>query len=150
MAVSDWALPAALVAGYLIFREARGAGKDIIDFLGDGFFDINIPDIIIQPKGVNELLQERTEALQEFELERVVAYQDIEQKRAAEAIASGAGNYGTIPSGLTGTWSREHGKAGNSCSLLLGTGYASNTTKYYTGKYCREAEALGLIDPFSG
>ena len=148
MAASDWALPAALVAGYFIFREARGAGKDLIDLFGGGLFDI--PDIIIQPAGVNELLQERTESLQAYELERLTAAQDIEQKRAAEAITSGAGNYGTIASGITGTWSREPGKAGDSCSVLLGTGAASNTTKYYTGRYCREAAALGLIDPFSG
>ena len=150
MALADFALPAAIVGGFFLIRELKefdptfGLGDFLTDIIPEG-------DIIIQPKGVDELLEERTEALQQYEQERTTDYQRIEAERAIVQLE--AGNYGTVPGPLgafTGTWSRVPGKPGDSCSVLYGTGAASNTTRYFTGNYCRGAAAMGLIDPFTG
>jgi len=146
MAVSDWALPAALVGGWLILRETRGGLKDLLSF--------DWPDIgNLQIKGTAAALEERTEALQTYEQERTLDAIAIEAQRAQTELAKPQTSYGTVPGSqgaYTGTWSREPGKAGNSCSVLYATGRASGTTRYFTGGYCRTAETMGLIDPFLG
>jgi|TARA_Y100000034_G_scaffold121004_1_gene164692 hypothetical protein len=142
MAVSDWALPAALVGGWLILREMRGGIGDLLPTLGN-----------LQIRGTAAALEERTEALQDYEQERTLDAIAIEAQRAQTELAKPQTSYGTVPGSLgafTGTWSREPGKPGNSCSVLYATGRASGTTRYFTGGYCRTAETMGLIDPFTG
>lgn len=146
MAVSDWALPAALVGGWLILRETRGGIKDLLSWEGLGIGPL-------QYTGTAAALEERTEALQTYEQERTLDAIAIEAQRAQTELAKPQTSYGTVPGSqgaYTGTWSREPGKAGNSCSVLYATGRASGTTRYFTGGYCRTAETMGLIDPYLG
>jgi len=152
MALADFALPAAIIGGFFLIRELKDFDPSF--GLGDWLTDV-VPTIgpVVGYSGeeVDEMLQERTEALQEYELERVVDYQRIEATRAVESL--GAGTYGTVAGSagaFTGTWARIPGKPGNSCSVLYSSPYSSGTTRFFTGGYCREAEAQGLIDPFTG
>ena len=71
----------------------------------------------------------------------------IEQNRAS----GGYSNYGTVDGSLgpfTGRWFKTQGKAENppSCHVLFASASSSNATKYFTGGYCRQAKAQGLID----
>jgi len=151
MALADFALPAALIGGFFLIRELKDFDPSF--GLGDFLSDIGGAGAIVGYSGaeVDEQLQERTEALQEYEETRVSDYQRIEAERAVESL--GAGTYGTVAGSagaFTGTWARIPGKPGNSCSVLYGSAYGSGTTRFFTGGYCREAEAQGLIDPFTG
>jgi hypothetical protein len=148
MALADFALPAAIIGGFFLIRELKDFDPSFGfgDFLGGAG-----PIIGYSGEEVDVKLQERTEALQEYEQERVADYQRIEATRAVESLA--AGSYGTVAGSAgayTGTWARVPGKPGNSCSVLYGSAYGSGTTRFFTGGYCREAEAQGLIDPFTG
>jgi len=151
MALADFALPAAIIGGFFLIRELKDFDPSF--GLGDFLSDIGGAGPVVGYSGeeVDIKLQERTEALQEYELERVVDYQRIEADRAV--VSLGAGTYGTVAGSagaFTGTWARIPGKPGNSCSVLYSSPYGSGTTRFFTGGYCREAEAQGLIDPFTG
>jgi len=128
-------------------------------------FDIGGAGIHIQTEGIDTLLAERTEDLQLYEAERASDAARIEQERAARLLAEAASLpttgmalggvhmgsvYGTIPSGITGAWRAEAPAGADRCSVMFATGSASNALRFYTGKYCREAQALGFISPFSG
>ena len=69
----------------------------------------------------------------------------IEENRAS----GGFSNYGTVGGSLgpfTGKWFKTQGKAGDSCHVLFANASSSNATKFFTGGYCRQARAQGLID----
>jgi len=129
-----WAL--GLVAVWAILREAKS------------FEFPSWPEFpTIQFKGTNEALVEQSEALQTYEAERVVAATNIEAQRASTQLA--AGNYGTVdgPQGaFTGTWYNTPTATDDSCHVLGATSASSNATRYFTGKYCRNARAAGLIE----
>jgi hypothetical protein len=133
---SSWALPAAIVGAIFLLKEV----KDIkLPYP-------SIPDIIIQPKGMDDALTERTEALQEYEAERVADASRIEAERASTQLA--VGNYGTVDGSLgafTGTWFVTQGKAGDSCHVVRAGSSSSAGWKMFTGGYCRQARAQGLI-----
>lgn len=140
MAQAGLGIAAAAVGLWLLLKEVKS---------------IELPDIDLNPfDNTAELLQERTEALQTYEAERQSDAQRIEQERARTLLAAqalgGFTNYGTIPSGITGTWKAEAPAGADRCSALYATGSSSAATHFYTGKYCREAQAAGFISPYSG
>jgi len=141
MAQAGLGIAAAAVGLWFLLREIKSIELPPL-------FDIGGAGIHIQTKGIDALLEERTEDLQVYEAERASDAARIEQTRAATGLA--AGNYGTIPSGITGSWHARAPAGADRCYIITATGAASNTTRFYTGKYCREAQAAGFISPFSG
>jgi len=132
-----WAI--GLIAVWAILREA----KDIWGGFEWPGFDFGP----IQFEGTQDLLDEQSEALQTYEAERVADAVRIEAERASTQLA--VGNYGIVdgPQGAyTGTWFNTPNKAGDSCHVLGATSASSNATRYFTGQYCRNARAQGLIE----
>jgi len=129
-----WAL--GLVAVWAILREAKS------------FEFPSWPEFpTIQFKGTQDLLDEQSQQLQTYEAERVADAARIEAERASTQLA--VGNYGIVdgPQGAyTGTWYNTPNKAGDSCHVMSATSRASNATRYFTGQYCRNARAQGLIE----
>jgi len=130
---------------------------------------IELPDVSLFDIGgagqIDTLLAERTADLQLYEAERAGDAARIEQERAARLLAEAASAtatgmalggeymgsvYGTIPSGITGAWRAEAPAGADRCSVMFASGSASNAQRFYTGKYCREAQAAGFISPFDG
>jgi len=147
MAQTGLGIAAAAVGLWVLLREVKSIEvPTVAEALGlDDFLEG------MQITGTGELLQERTEALQTYEAERLSDAQRIEQERArALLVGTPFSNYGTIPSGITGRWQAEPPAGADRCSALYATGSSSAATHYYTGKYCREAQAAGFISPFSG
>tara|TARA_Y100000310_G_scaffold318161_1_gene371882 strand:- start:497 stop:913 length:417 start_codon:yes stop_codon:yes gene_type:complete len=133
---SSWALPAAVIGAIYLLKEIKTIK---IPFP-------TIPDIVIQPGGVEDLLTERTEALQTYEAERIADATRIEAERASTQLA--VGNYGTVDGSLgafTGTWFPTAGKPGDSCHVVRAGAQSSAGWKMFTGSYCRSARAQGLI-----
>jgi len=137
-------IAAAAVGLWFLLREIKSIELPALPSL----IDIGGAGIHIQTEGIDTLLTERTEDLQIYEAERTTAATAIEQTRAQAGLI--AGNYGTIPSGITGSWHNRPPAGADRCYIITATGAASNTTRFYTGKYCREAQAAGFISPFSG
>ena len=80
-----------------------------------------------------------------YETEKTTTAQVIEAERAD----AGFSNYGTVNGSLgpyTGKWFKTLGKPGDSCHLLYANSSSSNATKFFTGSYCRQARAQGLIE----
>jgi len=139
-------IAAAAVGLWFLLREVKSI--KLPDF-SPSLFEIGSGGpITIQTKGIDTLLEERTEDLQLYEAERTGALASTEQTRAQAGLI--AGNYGTIPSGITGSWHPRAPAGADRCYIITATGAASNTTRFYTGKYCREAQTAGFISPFSG
>jgi len=143
-------IAAAAVGLWFLLREIK-----TIELPGSSLFDIGSGGpITIQTKGIDELLTERTEDLQAYEAERLSDAQRIEQQRAQALLqtqaAGGFTNYGTIPSGITGMWEAQPPAGADRCSALFATGSSSAAHHFYTGKYCREAQQAGFIEPWSG
>lgn len=136
MAAGDFALPLAIVGAFLFVRELK---------------DFELPAFpVIGGAGA---VRRRTEELQAFEEERTLDAIAIEAKRAATELQKPQTRYGTVlghQGAFTGTWSRSPGKPGDSCNVLYATPRGSNTTRYFTGRYCRAAAEQGLIEPFGG
>jgi len=145
MAQAGLGIAAAAVGLWLLLREVKSI--KLPDF-NPSLLNIGGAGIHIQTKGIDTLLEERTEDLQVYEAERTAALASTEQTRAQAGLI--AGNYGTIPSGITGSWHARAPAGADRCYIITATGAASNTTRFYTGKYCREAQAAGFISPFSG
>jgi len=101
-----------------------------------------------QIKGTQDALEEQSEQLQTYEAERISDAQRIEATRASRQLA--VGNYGTVDGSLgafTGTWFETEGKAGDSCHVVRATPHSSASWKMFTGTYCRDARAQGLLPP---
>ena len=144
MAQAGLGIAAAAVGLWFLLREIKSISLPDVSL-----FDIGSGGpITIQTKGIDTLLTERTEDLQAYEAERLSDAARIEQTRAEAGLKQG--NYGTIPSGITGSWHARAPAGADRCYIITATGAASNTTRFYTGKYCREAQAAGFISPFSG
>jgi len=110
-----------------------------------------LPDFSLFPSdspGRKAELLKRTEDLQIYEAERVTDATRLETERAKVGLI--AGNYGTIPSGITGSWHAAPPPGADECYIITASPYASNTTRFFTGKFCREAQAAGFIDPWTG
>ena len=136
--VNSWALPVALLAGWALLREVKDIDLNPFD-------DI---DFNWQLRGTDDLLEERSEDLQVYEQERVADYQRIEAERASTQLA--VGNYGTVDGSLgafTGQWEVTEGKAGDSCHVIQAGPSSSAGWKMFTGSYCRNARAAGLLPP---
>ena len=134
-----WALPAAIIAGWVLLREIKTIKLPEFPEFPDW------PDW--QVKGTQDALDEQSEALQEYEQQRVADYQRIEATRASTQLAEG--NYGTVDGAagaFTGTWQTTEGKAGDSCHVIQAGPYSSAGWKMFTGQYCRDARAQGLIE----
>jgi len=134
---SDITIPAIIIGAFLLLREI----KDTIQI---------IPPITIEPlvgysgEEVDEMLLERTEDLQAYEAERLSDAQRIEAHRAVGGTI--AGNYGTVigsQGGFTGVWTSSADP--NKCHVIYATPYSSNTSRFFTGAYCRAAKSQGLI-----
>lgn len=132
----SWGFAVAIVGVWALLREIKSI--DFPEFPDWGDFQI---------KGTEDALEERTEQLQHYEQERISDAQRIEAERASRQLA--VGNYGTVDGSLgafTGTWYTTEGKAGDSCHVVRATPYSSNSWKMFTGTYCRDARAQGLIE----
>jgi len=136
----SWGFAVAILGAWALLREIK-------DIKLPAFPDWpEWPDI--QIKGTQDLLDERTEDLQAYEAERISDAQRIEATRASRQLA--VGNYGTVDGSLgafTGTWFETEGKAGDSCHVVRSSALGSNTWKMFTGTYCRDARAQGLLPP---
>jgi len=136
--VGLWALPVAIIGIWAILREAKS-------FKLPSFPEW--PEFpTIQFKGTQDLLDEQSQQLQTYESERVADASRIEAERASTQLA--IGNYGIVdgPQGAySGSWYNTPNKAGDSCHVMSATSRASNATRYFTGAYCRNARAAGLI-----
>ena len=135
---NSWALPVAIVGIWALLREVRDIDLNPFDDI-DFNFDI---------RGTEEALEERTEALQEYEMERYEDASRIEAERASTQLA--VGNYGTVDGSLgafTGTWEVTEGKAGDSCHVIQAGPSSSAGWKMFTGSYCRNARAAGFLPP---
>ena len=133
---SSWALPAAVIGAIFLLREVKDIKIPVP----------SLPDIIVQPKGITTAVTERTEALQTYEAERIADAGSIEAQRASTALA--AGNYGTVDGSLgafTGSWFITPAKPGDSCHVVRAGSSSSAGWKLFTGSYCRQARAQGLI-----
>jgi len=131
MAVGDFALPVALLAGVWLLKEVKSFELPTFQF-----------------PSIEEAVQERTEALQTYEAERTTDAMRIESERAAVALDLPTTNYGTVSAlgtAYTGLWSVTPGKAGDSCHVLYASSRGSNATRYFTGPHCRQARMQGLI-----
>ena len=134
--IGSWALPVAILGIWALLREVKSIQlPSFPDFPG------------LQYKGTQEALEQQSEALQTYESERVADAVRIEAERASTQLA--IGNYGIVdgPQGAyTGTWYNTPYKSGDSCHVMSATSKASNATRYFTGQYCRNARAAGLIE----
>jgi len=140
-------IAAAAVGLWFLLREIKSIELPALPAL----FEIGSGGpITIQTEGIDTLLQERTEALQIYETERTADAIEIEHRRARELLRQPDTNYGTIASGITGAWKAEAPAGADRCSVMFATAAASNAQRFYTGKYCREAQTAGFISPFSG
>jgi hypothetical protein len=81
-----------------------------------------------------------------YQAEKITTATQIEAKRAAQ----GSSNYGTVDGAVgaqTGEWYPLEPNASGSprCYVLSANQFASNSTKFFTGGYCRRAKEGGLL-----
>jgi len=147
---SAWGYAALAGAAVLLLREARGIAEDIIPEVIDPALDAvrrsgSGAGQTTAGQTINQILwaarNRANVALDQFG--RTVTAARIESTR------TGLAGYGTVGGSIgeqTGVWSAtpEMRLAGR-CQVLLATRHASNTTRYFTGGYCRRAGDLGLL-----
>jgi len=156
----SWALPVAVVGAIYLVREVKAGAEEGADYVED---KVN--------EGIDRVTQAGTDALNtvaasgEFYGEAyysalaeqgrreaaAIAIADAERIEASRA-AVGTSNYGCVSGslgGFCGKWyvtEREaFEKPPDSCSVLFAGPHGSNTTRSFTGPYCRSARSLGLI-----
>ena len=113
-----------------ILGGVEGAGTDILDRVAES--------------GAYYGKKAAEAKLADYQAEKITTAQVIEAERAG----AGFDNYGTVDGSLgpyTGRWFKTPGKAGDSCHVLFANSSSSNATKYFTGGYCRQAKAQGLL-----
>jgi len=135
----SWALPVAIIGIWAILREAK-------TFKLPSFPEW--PEFpTIQFKGTQDLLDEQSQQLQLYETQRISDASRIEAERAS--IQLKVGNYGTVDGSqgaYTGSWYNTEGKGGDSCHVVSAGAKSSAGWRMFTGQYCRDARAAGLIE----
>ena len=81
-----------------------------------------------------------------YQADKVSTAVEIEAKRAAQ----GSSNYGTVEGAIgshTGEWYPLEPNASGSarCYVLSANQFSSNSTRFFTGGYCRRAKEQGLL-----
>jgi hypothetical protein len=99
-------------------------------------------------KGSGEYYGKKAAAakLATYQGEKIIAATQIEAKRAAH----GSSNYGTVGGSIgehTGEWfPLEPTPSGSArCYVLSANQFSSNSTRFFTGGYCRRAKEQGLL-----
>ena len=81
-----------------------------------------------------------------YQAEKVTTAAQIEAKRAAQ----GRTNYGTVDGVIgaqTGEWTalEPDGRGSPRCYVVQANQFSSNSTRFFTGGYCRRAKEQGLL-----
>jgi len=147
---SAWGYAALAGAAILLIREARGVVEDIVPEVIDPALDAARRSGAAA--GQSTAGQTINQILWGWRNKINVGLDQAGRTRTAARIEStrvGSVGYGTVGGSIgeqTGVWSAtpEMRLAGR-CQVLLATKHASNTTRYFTGGYCRRAADLGLL-----
>jgi hypothetical protein len=157
MAASSWALPAALVAGIYLVREAATVAPKAVDYVVD-LVDDSISRTIAATTAAGGAVASSGEyygklardASREAAAQAAVAaaIPVVERQQVAQIGKAGYGSVAGSEGTRTGIWRNiaptPGNPSGDRCAVDAPSvhGYG---TRFYTGAYCRAARAQGLI-----
>lgn len=153
--MASWALPVAIIGGIYLIREVKTSGGDIVDEAKDAAADAAaasqkaLEDFLASVAASGEYFGTAARDAQREAAARAAVAEAIpvvERQTAAMAAAARA-NFGTVSGSygaITGEWSNVTTGSGDRCSVDYPT-VSGRATRFFTGQYCRDARAAGLI-----